>query len=83
MKKKKTDRITYFAKNTKTNDKTALLNSLINIVRNSKSGSTNVPENQTDTTYHLTPLLFSTKEDFTSFFSNESKFIAYSNFMLN
>ncbi|XP_053999055.1 gem-associated protein 5 isoform X1 [Hylaeus anthracinus] len=70
IKKKKGNRMPYFAKSTKTmNDKTVLLNSLINIVKNSQNE--NVSDEQSpDTFYYMTPL-FSEKEDFMTFLANE------------
>lgn len=73
-KKKAVERRSYFAKATNTlNDKTVSLNSLINIVRSTKSGDVTVEENKTDASCYMASLLFSEKEDFMSFFASESK----------
>ncbi|XP_076243068.1 gem nuclear organelle associated protein rigor mortis [Calliopsis andreniformis] len=71
VKKKKIEKTTYFSKTTKPYDKTVLLNSLVDIVRDAKSGNESDKGNQIDTTYHVAPIVFSTKEEFMSFFTNE------------
>ncbi|XP_078046192.1 gem nuclear organelle associated protein rigor mortis isoform X2 [Augochlora pura] len=71
-KKKKTERTPYFVKSTKTmNDKTHLLNSLINIVKSANRGDVNFEENHHDILYHMTPLMFSLKDNFMSFFTSD------------
>ena len=71
-KKKAVERRSYFTKSTNTlNDKTVSLNTLINVVRSTKSGDASVEENKTDASCCMASLLFSGKEDFMPFFASE------------
>nr|XP_033335076.1 gem-associated protein 5-like [Megalopta genalis]XP_033335077.1 gem-associated protein 5-like [Megalopta genalis]XP_033335078.1 gem-associated protein 5-like [Megalopta genalis]XP_033335079.1 gem-associated protein 5-like [Megalopta genalis]XP_033335080.1 gem-associated protein 5-like [Megalopta genalis] len=70
--KKKTEKTPYFVKSTKTmNDKTHLLKSLINIVKSEIHEDVNLEENHHDILYHMTPLIFSSKDNFMSFFTSD------------
>ncbi|XP_076633112.1 gem nuclear organelle associated protein rigor mortis isoform X2 [Colletes latitarsis] len=70
VEKKKGDRIPYFTKDPKTmNDKTYLLNSIINIVRNKQNENVDIEENQQDIFHYMTPLF--SEKDFMSFFTNK------------
>lgn len=75
IKRKKSERTAYFTKNVNTmSNKTLLLDSLLNIVKNMKGGQNqNVEENQKNDSYYIIPLLFSTQEDFLPFLNSESK----------
>ncbi|CAK9799473.1 Gem-associated protein 5 [Anthophora quadrimaculata] len=71
MQKKTSERVSYFAKSTKTaNEKVSLLNSLLNIIKSIKSEEVSIDENQ-NTSYHMIPILFSTQDKLMSFLSNE------------
>nr|XP_031838451.1 gem-associated protein 5-like isoform X1 [Nomia melanderi] len=70
VKKKKGERTPYFAKSTKImNNKTHLLNSLINISKNVKYENENIEQHQD--TYYMQPLLFSSKDNFMSFLTTD------------
>ena len=75
VKRKKSERTAYFTKNINTmSNKTLLLDSLLNIVKNMKGGQNqNVEENQKDDSYYMIPLLFSTQEDFLPFLNSEKQ----------
>ncbi|KAF3428992.1 hypothetical protein E2986_02063 [Frieseomelitta varia] len=62
----------YFSKciNT-TAQKPLLLKSLINIIKSMKSENFDLEDIQTDTSYHMIPILFSTQEYFVSHLNNE------------
>ncbi|XP_017790259.1 PREDICTED: gem-associated protein 5 [Habropoda laboriosa] len=71
MKKKTSERTSYFAKsNNAANEKVPLLNSLLNIIKSMKSENVSSDESQ-NTSYHMIPILFSTQDSFMSFLSNE------------
>lgn len=64
----------YFSKCPNTaSQKTLLLHSLLNIVKNMKSENFNMEEVQKDTSYHIVPILFSSQENFISYLTTESK----------
>ncbi|KZC13808.1 PREDICTED: gem-associated protein 5-like [Dufourea novaeangliae] len=70
VKKKKREK-TYFVKSSKIMDNTTqLLNSLVNIVKTTERENGNIEEDQEDISYHMSPFLFSTKENFMSFFAD-------------
>ncbi|XP_043264591.1 gem-associated protein 5-like [Colletes gigas] len=70
VEKKKGDRMPYFTKGPKTqNDKTHLLKSIMNIVRNEQNENVDIEENQKDIFHYITPLF--SEKDFMSFFTNE------------
>lgn len=70
-KNKKFER-SYFSKCTNTtNEKTFLLNSLLNIVKKIKNDNLDIEEIQKDTSYNMIPVLFSTQKNFMSHINNE------------
>ncbi|CAL7940645.1 unnamed protein product [Xylocopa violacea] len=77
-KKKKSERTSYFATSIKTtNDKTIILNSLLNIVKSMKKENFNFEEIEMDNSYYMIPVLFSTQDNFTSFLTDENIFYAF------
>nr|XP_033190238.1 gem-associated protein 5 isoform X2 [Bombus vancouverensis nearcticus] len=62
----------YFSKcpNT-TSQKTLLLHSLLNVVKNMKSENFNMEDVQKDASYHMIPILFSSQENFISYLTTE------------
>lgn len=72
-KNKKFER-SYFSKCTNTtNEKTFLLNSLLNIVKKIKNDNLDIEEIQKNTSYNMIPVLFSTQTNFMTHINNESK----------
>ncbi|XP_076292117.1 gem nuclear organelle associated protein rigor mortis isoform X2 [Lasioglossum baleicum] len=70
--KKKAERTSYFAKSAKRmNDKTSLLNSLVDIVKSVKREDVNSEEDYEDASHQMTTVLFSPKDSFMSFFTDD------------